>query len=296
MSLRRPSAAKWRRTAAFIAFLSTTIFALLSPSAALAQTLPTAPAIASQMTVGWNLGNTLEAICGETAWGNPATSQTLINAVKAAGFNSIRIPAAWNCHVTSGATIDPAWMARVKTVVDYAYSQNMYVILNIHWDGGWLQDHPTFNFQTVNNQKQAAFWTQIANTFKGYNERMLFAGTNEVHADYNTPTSEHITVQQSYNQTFVNAVRATGGNNASRTLVVQTYNTNSWHGLNYFTMPTDTIANRLIVEFHHYDPYDYTINPSGPCLAWGAAYTQYSQCSWAQENYHTDLFAQIRAK
>ena len=181
-------------------------------------------------------------------------------------------------------------------MVDYAYNQNMYVILNIHWDGGWLQDHPTFAFQTANNQKQAALWTQIANTFKTYNERMLFAGTNEVHADYGTPTSEHITVQQSYNQTFVNAVRATGGNNASRTLVVQTYNTNAWHGLNFFTMPTDTIANRLIVEFHHYDPYDYTLNPSGPCLAWGAQFTQYSKCSWAQENYHTDLFGQIRTK
>ncbi|HYJ41856.1 MAG TPA: cellulase family glycosylhydrolase, partial [Steroidobacteraceae bacterium] len=200
------------------------------------------------------------------------------------------------CHVSSGTTIDAAWMARVKTVVDYAYNQNMYVILNIHWDGGWLQDNPTFAFQTANNAKQRAFWIQIANTFAAYNERLLFAGTNEVHADYGTPTSEHITVQQSYNQTFVTAVRATGGNNASRTLVVQTYNTNAWHGLNYFSLPTDTIANRLIVEFHHYDPYDYTINPSGPCLAWGAQFTQYSQCSWAQENYHTDLFAQIRNK
>jgi hypothetical protein len=94
----------------------------------------------------------------------------------------------------------------------------------------------------------------------------------------------------------VNAVRATGGNNASRTLVVQTYNTNAWHGLNYFSLPSDSAANRLIVEIHHYDPYDYTINPSGPCLAWGAPYTQYSQCSWAQENYHTDLFNQVRAK
>jgi len=96
MSRRRPSAAKWRRAAAFIALLSTTIFAFLSPTAALAQTLPTAPTVASQMTVGWNLGNTLEAICSETAWGNPAASQTLINAVKAAGFNSIRIPVSWD--------------------------------------------------------------------------------------------------------------------------------------------------------------------------------------------------------
>ncbi len=292
MSLRRPSAAKWRSGLALCAFL------LASISAPTQAQLPTAQTVAGQMRVGWNLGNTLEAQCGETAWGNPATTQALINSVRAAGFNAIRIPAAWNCHVNpaGSTTIDAAWMARVKTVVDYAYNQGMYVILNIHWDGGWLQDNPTFAFQTANNQKQAAFWTQIATTFRAYNERMLFAGTNEVHANYDTPTSEHITVQQSYNQTFVNAVRATGGNNASRTLVVQTYNTNAWHGLNYFSLPSDSASSRLIVEIHHYDPYDYTINPSGPCLAWGTPYTQYSQCSWAQENYHTDLFNQIRAK
>jgi endoglucanase len=290
MSFRRPSAAKWFRGIALCALLAAAI------SAPTQAQLPTATTVANGIRTGWNLGNTLEAQCGETAWGNPMVTQQLIDSVRAAGFNAIRIPAAWNCHLTSGTTIDPTWMARVKTVVDYAYNSGMYVILNIHWDGGWLQDHPTFSFQTANNQKQAAFWTQIANTFKGYNERMLFAGTNEVHADYNEPTSEHITVQQSYNQTFVNAVRATGGNNSSRTLVVQTYNTNAWHGLHYFTMPTDSASNRLIVEFHHYDPYDYTLNPNGPCLAWGASFPQYSQCSWAQENYHTDLFSQIRTK
>ena len=153
--------------------------------------------------------------------------------MQAAGFNAVRIPAAWDCHANQTTQdIDAAWMARVKQVVDYAIGQNMYVILNIHWDGGWLEEHPLFSYQTAVNQKQRAFWTQIATTFRDYNERLLFAGTNEVHADYGTPTTEHITVQQSYNQTFVNAVRATGGNNASRTLVVQTYNTNVWHGLN----------------------------------------------------------------
>jgi len=290
MSLRRPFAAKWRGGLALCALL------LASISAPTHAQLPTAQTVANGIRVGWNLGNTLEAQCGETAWGNPMVTQQLIDSVRAAGFNAIRIPAAWNCHLSSGTTIDATWMARVKTVVDYAYNSGMYVILNIHWDGGWLQDNPTFAFQQANNQKQAAFWTQIATTFRNYNERMLFAGTNEVHADYNTPTSEHLTVQQSYNQTFVNAVRATGGNNSSRTLVVQTYNTNAWHGINYHVMPTDTIANRMIVEFHHYDPYDYTINPSGPCLAWGASFPQYSQCSWAQEAYHTDLFGRIRTK
>jgi len=271
--------------------------ALALPLAASAQTLPTASAVAGQIKAGWNIGNTLEAQCGETAWGNPMVNQQLINAVKAAGFNAVRIPAAWDCHANqSTMTIDSAWMARVKQVVDLAYNQGMYVILNIHWDGGWLEEHPLYSYQTAVNQKQRAYWTQIATTFRDYNERMLFAGTNEVHADYGTPTAEHIAVQQSYNQTFVDAVRATGGNNASRTLVVQTYNTNMWHGLNYFSMPSDSIANRLVVEVHHYDPYDFTLNSSGPCLAWGAPYPQYSQCSWAQEDYHTNLFAQVRTK
>jgi aryl-phospho-beta-D-glucosidase BglC (GH1 family) len=294
MSLRRRSAAKWRSTTAFAATLLAFILAFSFSTPAAAQ-LATAQQVASQIQLGWNLGNTMEAICSETAWGNPQVTQTLINGVKAAGFNAIRIPAAWDCHASNG-TIDSNWMARVKQVVDYAYNQNMYVILNIHWDGGWLEEHPLYSYQQAVNQKQNAYWTQIANTFKNYNEHVLFAGTNEVHADYNTPTSEHIAVHQSYLQTFVNAVRATGGNNASRTLVVQTYNTNPWHGLNYFSLPSDTIANRLIVEIHHYDPYDFTINPNGPCLAWGAPYQQYSQCSWAQEAYHDDLFNQVRAR
>ena len=287
--LRRPYAAWWQGVCALVAF---TCFAATAHS----QTLPTAQTVFNNITVGWNLGNTLEAQCGETAWGNPATSQALINAVKAAGFNAIRIPAAWNCHTNPAGsnTIDAAWMARVKQVVDYAYGQNMYVILNIHWDGGWLEEHPLYANQVANNARQQAFWTQIATTFRDYNERMMFAGTNEVHADYGTPTAEHNTVQQSYNQTFVNAVRATGGNNASRTLVVQTYNTNIWHGINFFNLPTDTIANRLIVEVHHYDPYDYTLNPNGSCLYWGAPYPAQSQCSWGQEAYIDDLFNQAR--
>src|SRR5687767_7862723 len=136
---------------------------LILPIAAFSQTLPTAQQVGAQIRLGWNLGNTLEAQCGETAWGNPLTTQQLINAVQAAGFNTIRIPGGWDCHANQTTMqIDAAWMARVKQVVDYAHGAGMYVILNIHWDGGWLQDHPTFNFQTAANNKQRAFWTQIA--------------------------------------------------------------------------------------------------------------------------------------
>jgi aryl-phospho-beta-D-glucosidase BglC (GH1 family) len=287
----RPSAAKWRGLGAFLA-LAALAFSAHS------QTLPTAQAVASQINLGWNLGNTLEAICGETAWGNPATNQALIDAVKAAGFNAIRIPVSWNCHITDGSTTIPAaWMTRVKQVVDMAIAQNMYVIINIHWDGGWLQDHVTFADQPAVNARQDALWTQIANAFKTYDQHLLFAGTNEVHADYGTPTSEHITVQQSYNQTFVNAVRATGGNNASRTLVVQTYNTNIQHGLNFFSLPTDSIAGRLIVEVHNYDPYDFTINPNGACNYWGAPFPDSGgNCNWAYEAYFDGLFAQVKSR
>jgi uncharacterized repeat protein (TIGR02543 family) len=289
---RRPSAAGWRSLCACFALIFSAI-------AAHAQTLPTAPQVASQINLGWNLGNTLEAICSETAWGNPATNQQLINAVKAAGFNAIRIPVSWNCHISpaSSTTIPADWMARVKQVVDMAIAANMYVIINIHWDNGWLQDHVTEAEAPAINARQDALWTQIATTFRNYDQRLLFAGTNEVHANYNTPTPTEISVQQSYNQTFVTAVRRTGGNNASRTLVVQTYNTNIQHGLNFFSLPTDTIANRLMVEVHNYDPYDFTINPNGSCNFWGAPYPDSgSNCNWAYETYFDGIFAQVRQK
>jgi endoglucanase len=271
--------------------------ALLAPLAASAQSLPPATQVANQMTVGWNIGNSMEVPGGETGWGNPVVSQQLINSVKAAGFNAIRIPCAWDSHANQTTLqIDAAWLARVKEVVDYAIGNDMYVILNIHWDGGWLEEHPLFSHQDAVNEKQEAFWTQIATHFRNYNERLLFAGTNEVHADFGTPTAEHITVQESYNQTFVNAVRATGGNNSSRTLVVQTYNTNMWHGLDFFTLPMDPAANRLIVETHHYDPFDYTLNQSGSCLFWGAPFPVQSACTWAQESYVDDLFSRVRSE
>ncbi|MGC1378634.1 MAG: cellulase family glycosylhydrolase [Anaerolineales bacterium] len=258
-------------------------------------TLPTASQVAAQLKAGINLGNTLEAQCGETAWGNPVVTQAFIDSVKAAGFNSIRIPGGWDCHADQTTyVIDPTWMARVTQVVDYAINDGMYVVLNIHWDDGWLENHPTYADQAAVNAKQKAYWTQIANNFKNYNEHLLFAGTNEVHFDYNAPTMEYITVQEAYLQTFVDAVRATGGNNASRTLVVQTYNTNIQNGLDYFTMPTDTIANHLMVEVHFYDPWGFT--GSGDCQSWGAPYPDQPACDWAQEPYVDDVFHQVKTK
>jgi len=272
---------------------------VLSLFAASAQAgeLPTAQQVASQITAGWNLGNALEAQCGETAWGNPVVNPRLIDSVKAAGFNAIRIPAAWDCHANrSTQRIDPAWMARVKQVVDYAYHAGMYVVLNVHWDGGWLEEHPVTAMQAAVNRKQQAYWTQIADAFKDYDEHLLFAGTNEVHDNYGTPTAENNSVQQSFNQVFVDAVRATGANNASRSLIAQTYNTNIGHGLKFMVMPKDTVPGRLMVEVHYYDPYDFTLNETGPCQYWGKPYPLQPQCRWADQDYVDKLFAQIKAK
>lgn len=215
--------------------------------------LPTAQQVAGQLKVGWNLGNTLEAICGENAWGNPTTTQALINTVKAAGFNTVRIPCAWDCHTTNGV-IDPAWLARVKAVVDYCISNNMYAMINIHWDGGWLENNCTTSAQAAVNAKQQNYWTQIANYFKNYNEHLLFASANEPSVSDATGMS----VLLSYHQTFVNAVRATGGNNSSRTLIIQGPGTNIDNTNTLMnTLPTDQIANRLMVEVHYYTPWQF---------------------------------------
>jgi len=251
--------------------------------------------LAAKMIAGWNIGNSLEVPGGETGWGNPVVSQELINSVKAAGFNAIRIPCAWDGYIVDEETyeISDTWFARVKEVVDYCYENEMYVILNIHWDGGWLEENPTYDKQDEVNKKQYALWQQIAMYFRDYDERLLFGGTNEVHADYRTPSEENYTVQQSFNQIFVNAVRSTGGKNAYRNLVVQTYNTNIAHGVNFHEMPTDEVSDRLMLEVHYYDPWDFCgQEESGFKTQWGNEYTDVS--TWGQEDYLNEQFGSMK--
>lgn len=261
-----------------------------------------AVALASKLHVGWNLGNALEAAASstsanETMWGNPKTTKTLIDAVKAAGFNAVRIPCAWSGYIEDQTTyrIKDVWLERVKEVVDYCVDNNMYAIINIHWDGGWLEEHPLYSHQQEVNKKQKALWEQIAVYFRDYDEHLLFAGTNEVHANYNTPTAEHIAVQQSYNQTFVNAVRSTGGRNAYRNLIVQSYNTNIRFAIDYMEMPTDIISNRLMAETHFYDPYDFCLDNNSNKYLWGAEFAGSPNVSdWGQEEWADLQFADMK--
>ena len=226
---------------------------LLMPAMIKAE-LPTAQQIASKMKLGWNLGNVLEATwVPRNSFGS--TTQRTIDSVKVAGFNTVRLPVAWFYHSdTITNVIDVAWLANVKKVVDYCIKDSMYVVMNNHWDTGWLDDHINVKDSAKVNARQRAHWTQIANYFKAYNDHLLFASANEPPAKDATQMS----ILLSYHQTFINAVRATGGNNSSRTLVVQGPSTDisdTYKLMN--TMPKDPIANRLIVEVHYYTPWNF---------------------------------------
>lgn len=248
----------------------------------------TSKGLASNMYMGWNMGNSLEVPGGETGWGNPKATQQLLDSVKAAGFNTVRLPCAWNGYIEDATTckIKDSWLARVKEVVDYCYNNDMYVILNIHWDGGWLEENPTYEMQEVNNLKQKAIWEQIATYFKEYDEHLLFAGTNEVHAGYGNPVTENIIVHQSYLQTFVTAVRSAGGKNFYRHLVVQSYNTNIDLAKQQLKIPTDVVSDRLFVEVHYYSPWDFCGDENSGIYLWGDPFKQYgSVSSWGQEDY-----------
>ena len=216
----------------------------------------TATQLAKEMYMGWNLGNTLEVPGNETGWGNPKATQFLIDSVKAAGFNAVRIPCAWDSYLENRSTakIRASWLARVKEVIDYCYNNNMYVILNIHWDGGWLENNVTTAKQAENNAKQKAIWQQIAMHLREYDDHLLFAGTNEPNVD----NAAQMTVLYSYLQTFIDAVRQTGGRNAYRTLVVQGPSTDIAKTNQLMTrMPNDDVPNRLMAEVHYYTPWNF---------------------------------------
>ncbi|WP_343625907.1 glycoside hydrolase family 5 protein [Roseateles puraquae] len=249
------------------------------------------------MGAGWNLGNTLEAIGGETAWGNPQANQALFNGLKAAGFKTVRIPVAWKQYADANDNISASWMSRVTQVVNDARNAGLVVMINIHWDGGWMV--PKYANQAAVNARITKFWTQIANNFKTYDDNLLFAGTNEVmvEGDYGTPTVEYYTVQNSFNQTFVNAVRATGGNNLARHLIVQGFNTNIDHTVNFATVPADSASKRLMMEVHFYDPYNFSLNENSSIWQWGASATSAANTeTWANEAYVDAQFQKLKTR
>ena len=244
------------------------------------------------VVMGWNLGNSMECPNNETEWGNPKTTKSMIHAVAEAGFNAIRIPVRWGNHITdqSSMSVDPTWLSRVKEIVDWCLEEDMYVIINSHHDD-WYDRNPYYSKQEANNAKIRGMWTSIATYFRDYGEKLAFAGTNEITVNWAAPTTEQQAVQNSYNQTFIDAVRATGGKNYYRHLIVQTFACSPYHGLNGFTIPTDKVEGRMSVEFHYYDPYEYC----GSCqyYYWGNAYKDKGKTPSSNEQTITSLFDRI---
>ena len=247
--------------------------AVLFAGAVSAATLPTAKEVQANMGMGFNIGNSMEVPNNPTLWGNPYPTQALLDSVKAAGFSTVRIPCAWDSHAPGGKITD-SWLDSVKTVVDYAMRAGLYTILNIHHEGegGWFQSNIGTSVDNNIDTKMKNYWTQIANKFKDYNERLIFAGANEPGPNINSWTSQHVSTLMHYYQTFIDAVRATGGNNATRTLIIQGLNTDidkSVANAPVSTFPKDKISGYLMFEVHYYDPYQYTLMTSQQ--DWGAS-------------------------
>ncbi|WP_195654424.1 cellulase family glycosylhydrolase [Bacteroides sp. 1001136B_160425_E2] len=254
--------------------------------------------LSALMKAGVNVGNTFEAVIvgedgslsgDETCWGNPTPNKALFEGIKAAGFDVVRMPVAYSHQFEDAVTykIKSAWLDKVEAAVEAALDAGLYVIINIHWEGGWL-NHPADANKEALDERLEAMWKQIALRFRDYDDRLLFAGTNEVNNDDANgaqPTEENYRVQNGFNQVFVNTVRATGGRNHYRHLIVQAYNTDVAKAVAHFTMPLDIVQNRIFLECHYYDPYDFTIMPNEENFKsqWGSAFAGGNVSSTGQE-------------
>ncbi|MCH5286038.1 MAG: glycoside hydrolase family 5 protein [Christensenellaceae bacterium] len=236
-----------------------------------------------RMGTGWNLGNTLDATNKkllevptapsdyETAWHNPVTTLALIETVKTAGFGTIRVPVTWANHIGPAPDyrVDEAWMNRVREVVDMVLDAGLCCILNVHHDtgvGGWL--HASEQHVKEASGRFAALWRQIAERFRDDCDRLIFEGFNEVLDEHNNwvypRTQSAKDAINHFNQLFVDTVRATGGPNANRCLVITPYGAaNMRSALEDLVMPRDTADHAMLVQFHYYSPISYCFDRDG---------------------------------
>lgn len=231
--------------------------------------------------LGWNMGNSLESIEGEegnfygdeTSWHNPPSTQQLFDGVKAAGFNVVRIPVAYSHMFEDKVSykIKGSWKKRIKEVVQYAINSDLYAMINIHWDGGWMNHCNEGNKEAI-NAKIDSIWRQMAIFLRDFDDHLIFAAMNEVGDEELSASPATYAVHNSYLQTFVNAVRATGGRNTYRFLAVQGYWTNIDKCIDGLVLPTDATPDRLMVEVHYYDPWQFCFKEDGPHVWEGAGW------------------------
>lgn len=239
-----------------------------------------------QGTLGWNLGNSLDAPGEETTWGNPPVTGRLIRAVADAGFTVVRIPVTWSPHMGPEPDfgIEETWMDRVEAVVGIVLDNGMLAVLNVHHDGAdgfdgvaWLTLNDAEGRVTEENNRNVArrfvrLWEQLARRFREYDERLLFESMNEIHDGYGPPKQAYYGIINRLNQMFVDTVRQSGGNNRVRHLVLPGYNTNIEYTLEGLVLPKDPVPERLIVSVHYYEPWPFA--GEGVTPTWGAAYDE----------------------
>jgi endoglucanase len=231
--------------------------------------------IVAAMGQGWNLGNSLDAngntaapLSDETYWGNPKTTQAMIDAVHKAGFTTLRMPVSWDDHMSGAAhTIDPAWMDRVDQVANYALADGMTVILNIHHNNGW--EAPTPANEANARDTLAKLWTQIATRFANYDHHLVFEAMNEPRVAVNgvddwVGKAEYYDVLNRLNATALAAIRATGGNNARRLVMLPSYAAAPGdQQLAPLVLPADPM---IALSSHAYQPYDFAQNQQGSAV------------------------------
>ena len=228
--------------------------------------------LVKEIKLGWNLGNTMDATKDdpsgsetpadwETCWGNPETTKKMIDSVKQVGFNGLRLPVTWDGKFGEGPDykIDEAWLARVKEIADYAFENDMYVIINMHHEG-W--NDPKEDNADAAEEKLCALWSQIADYFEGYNEKLIFECMNEPRLrgtplEWTGGDAASREIINRWNAAFVKTIRAKGGNNAKRHLMIPGYAASSSESvLADIKVPDD---DKVIVSVHAYIPYRFAL-------------------------------------
>lgn len=244
---------------------------------------------------GWNLGNTLES-CGdwiaqwgdgttasyETAWGNPVTTKAMIDGLKQSGISSVRVPVAWSNMMTDteNYTISQDYFNRVDEVLNYVLDNDMYAIVNIHYDNGWWTMFGTDYDEAM--KKYKSMWEQLSEHYKDYSSKLIFESANEELGSRFKENNSSLSDNECYkltneiNQTFVDIVRKSGGNNDNRFLLIAGYDTDIDKTCDdRYIMPTDTTDNHLLVSVHYYSPVTYCLantedNSWGYMDSWGS--------------------------
>ena len=223
-------------------------------------------AAVERMGLGINIGNTLENTTHwETGWGNPRISRELVQKLAALGFKTVRLPVAWDTYAVDGV-IQTDKLERVSEVVNWITEAGMFCVVNIHWDGGWIDSsnkerfaatYATFSPEA--ERKFRSYWSQIATFFAGKDEKLIFEALNEeTHFENAGSPEQAFATLTRVNQLFIDTVRATGGNNAKRLLIVTGYSTDITKTTSgRYKLPVDTIPHRLFISVHYYTPWTF---------------------------------------